>query len=457
MTQLRDLKKFLSLNSDDTPANLQEGEVIDILNSRLGSSSEEHGSGNLETLQGEIEVLIAPKGSVLYYGSAIGSGFIYSGYDEIAIGTQVWMRKNWDANYPGSKVYDDDEDNRPIYGGLYTHNQIMSTDFCPAGWRVPTEADIDILLTYLGGLMLAGGNMKNVGTGLWLTPNTGAADSAGFKAVPGGKFDLLFELLGENCLLWLQDDGVPVAPVALNGSEITAVSFVANWEAADGATGYRLDVSTSPVFASFVAGYNNKDVGNVLVTSVTGLSGTTNYYYRVRAYNEVGTSDNSNTETLQTKFAYNDYFLPSKDGYQAMNDELHLHGLGGFSNGHYWTSSEYSSTNAILFTFVTGLWNNDPKSNTYYVRACRAFTSITNYNLRDIGPAGGLIFYKSGNDYLEAAPIDQSVNQVWSNITNIAIGTTGETIGSGQANTTAIIGQVGHTDSAAKLCNDLII
>ncbi|HOD10615.1 MAG TPA: hypothetical protein PKH91_07710, partial [Flavobacterium sp.] len=36
------------------------------------------------------------------------------------------------------------------------------------------------------------------------------------------------------------------APVGLPASDITATSFVANWETVDGADGYRLDVSTSP-------------------------------------------------------------------------------------------------------------------------------------------------------------------------------------------------------------------
>jgi uncharacterized protein (TIGR02145 family) len=299
--KIKSEKRFFGgLNSDDNPANLPEGDYVGALNIRTGGSSEQHGEGILETLQGEIGILISPDSTITYYGTSIGGQFVYSGYDEIVIGTQTWMKKNYDVNYPGSKVYDDDEDNAPIYGRLYTHDQIMSSTFCPAGWRVPTEADIDTLLTYLGGVMIAGGKMKNVGTELWTTPNTGADDLSAFTAVPGGKFDLLFELLGNNCLLWLQDDGVPEAPVALNGSEITVTTFVTNWSVAGGATGYYLDVATDALFTSLVAGYNNLDVGNVLTYSIIGLSPFTNYYYRVRGYNEVGTGDNSNIQTIKT-------------------------------------------------------------------------------------------------------------------------------------------------------------
>jgi hypothetical protein len=86
----------------------------------------------------------------------------------------------------------------------------------------------------------------------------------------------------------------------------------------------------------------------------------------------------------------------------------------------------------------------------------RFFTSITNYVLRDIGPAGGLIFWKSGNDYLELAAVGQGAGQVWSNINNINLVGTNTAVGTGQANTAAIINQVGHITSAAKLCDELI-
>jgi len=42
----------------------------------------------------------------------------------------------------------------------------------------------------------------------------------------------------------------------------------------------------------------------------------------------------------------------------------------------------------------------------------------------------------------------------WSNVTALEIGATAKSPINGQANTTAIVGQAGHTASAAKLCND---
>jgi len=282
--QWSDIKKFFGgLNTDDNPNQLPEGDYTGGLNIRTLGSSEQHGEGPLETLQSEIEIILGVTADITYYGDVIGGDFIYTGYEEVQIGSQVWMKNNWDADYPGSKAYDDDEDNADVYGRLYTHDQVMATNFCPAGLHIPTEAEVDELLAFL--ISDQGGKLKNAGTERWLAPNTGATDSSGFKALPGGKFDSAFELLGLNGLFWLQDDGDPTAPVALNGSAPTATTFTANWLALEGVSGYRLDVATDIAFTAFVAGFNNLDVGNVLSYIVTGLVPFTDYFYRVRAYN----------------------------------------------------------------------------------------------------------------------------------------------------------------------------
>ena len=73
----------------------------------------------------------------------------------------------------------------------------------------------------------------------------------------------------------------------------TRSSFLANWAPVDGATGYRLDVSTNPSFGTYASGYQDLDVGNVTSRIVSHLSAGTTYYYRVRAYGVSGTSDAS--------------------------------------------------------------------------------------------------------------------------------------------------------------------
>lgn len=57
----------------------------------------------------------------------------------------------------------------------------------PWGWRVPTDADFNTLATTLGGVSVAGGKMKKDGLLYWAGPNTGADNSSGFSAIPGGR------------------------------------------------------------------------------------------------------------------------------------------------------------------------------------------------------------------------------------------------------------------------------
>jgi phosphodiesterase/alkaline phosphatase D-like protein len=92
----------------------------------------------------------------------------------------------------------------------------------------------------------------------------------------------------------------PSAPKAQTATNVTASSFTANWRSVSGATDYRLDVSTSNTFATYVPGYQDLSVGNVTSYNVTGLSAHTTYYYRVRAFNGCATSVNSNVKSVQT-------------------------------------------------------------------------------------------------------------------------------------------------------------
>lgn len=90
----------------------------------------------------------------------------------------------------------------------------------------------------------------------------------------------------------------PAAPFALPGAVLNTNSFQAFWVQAEGATGYRLDVSTNANFSNFVPGFSNLNVGLVATHTVLNTdlrAGVTNYY-RVRAYNASGTSTNSNVE-----------------------------------------------------------------------------------------------------------------------------------------------------------------
>jgi hypothetical protein len=209
-----------------------------------------------------------------------------------------------------------------------------------------------------------------------------------------------------------------------------------------------------------------------VATTVNIIQGIKPGTFKITGYKGVGITGYAPVACVAIIYA--DWFLPSKDELNKMYVNLHKgtdeNGIvyapvGGFLATAYWSSSEMtgaydSAHNAFFQNFTTGVQNGFGKEQTAATtRACRAFTSTTVYALRATGPAGGLIFYKLGNNYQEASPTDLSTNQRWSNIHDVAIGVTAEgtAIGTGQANTLAIIGQTGHTTSAAKLCDDLII
>lgn len=72
------------------------------------------------------------------------------------------------------------------YGALYNWYAVDTGLLAPAGWHVPTNAEWDILVAFLGGDAVAGGHLKEAGTVHWAAPNTGADNTSGFTALPGG-------------------------------------------------------------------------------------------------------------------------------------------------------------------------------------------------------------------------------------------------------------------------------
>jgi hypothetical protein len=259
-------------------------------------------------------------------------------------------------------------------------------------------------------------------------------------------------------------DVVPVKPVIQATTDITPSTFTANWILNENTVGYYIDVSEDSTFGedpSITPVLDNYDVGNVVSYVVTGLQKLTTYYCRIRAYNNIGSSADSDTAIGVTiGMLYTDWFLPSRNELNSMYTELKVHGVGDFTSLEYWSSSEFFTSDVAYWqNFNTGGQSGSQKYEkiNLCVRACRSFTSVSpSYSLRDVGPAGGLIFYKSGSSYLEAAPWDQGSSVEWSNV-HTGFAGTGTAIGTGMANSLAIIAQVGHVNSAAKLCRDLII
>ncbi len=91
------------------------------------------------------------------------------------------------------------------------------------------------------------------------------------------------------------------------------------------------------------------------------------------------------------------------------------------------------------------------------------FTVSLGFTVGDTGPAGGLIFYDKGSvsngwRYMEAASSDQYTGGiVWWNGSWVTTGATTTGIGSGSANTTAIIAAQGTGSYAASVCANLVL
>ena len=137
-------------------------------------------------------------------------------YDVIDIVGQCWMEENlkvehynngdaiptglsdavWAATHLDSTgafaVYNNLAFHKVIYGLLYNHYAVKDPrGLCPTGWSAGTDTEWTDLRAYLGGVDEAGARAKAIGTlsagtGYWQDPNTGATNSSGFTALPGG-------------------------------------------------------------------------------------------------------------------------------------------------------------------------------------------------------------------------------------------------------------------------------
>lgn len=134
------------------------------------------------------------------------------GYNTITIGNQVWFAENlrttkyangdpipsysligsYSGITTGAYTYYDRSDSlKNIYGLLYNWFAVKDArGLCPSGWRVPSFNDFIILDTYLGGVSVAGGKLKEAGLVNWNSSNYGATNETGFSGLPGGQFDL---------------------------------------------------------------------------------------------------------------------------------------------------------------------------------------------------------------------------------------------------------------------------
>jgi len=169
----------------------------------------------------------------------VGNGSLTDSRDGLryiykTIGTQTWMIENlaWlpavspsskgsETNplyyvygYEGSNVKDAKAAiNYNTYGVLY--NWEAAKTACPAGWHLPDDGEWKVLETFLGMSQAdadaigwsrysgeVGAKLKETGTAHWVSPNTYASNTSGFKALPGGGFVNSFYGLSRDVHFW---------------------------------------------------------------------------------------------------------------------------------------------------------------------------------------------------------------------------------------------------------------
>jgi len=149
-------------------------------------------------------------------------------YHTVTIGNQVWLKENLKVTHyrngdpvPEGKIgkkagpastdgewwnYNNSDSLGQIYGRLYNFYAISdSRILAPLGFRVASDSDWIALAATIGPDSLVGGMLKEAGTLHWWTPNTGATNSSGFTALPGGAYNSvtgIFSFLSYGASLW---------------------------------------------------------------------------------------------------------------------------------------------------------------------------------------------------------------------------------------------------------------
>lgn len=161
----------------------------------------------------------------------------------------------------------------------------------------------------------AGYNGTFVNSPEWVDPYTYAwqkvgsstviATSKNITGLTPGDYRVTVALTGvssPNAKTFTVGSAPEVTATAGTGADCTT-TINANWNAVGGTTSYVLDVATDAAFTTFVAGYNNLDVGNAITHAVINVPPGL-IYYRIRRNTSCGVSASSNViqyQTLQVK------------------------------------------------------------------------------------------------------------------------------------------------------------
>jgi uncharacterized protein (TIGR02145 family) len=181
-------------------------------------------------------------------------------YKTITIGSQNWMAQNlrtnnfsngdpiqlmesnsdWaNATTPGSTSLYNDNTYDSLVGKIYNFYTVSDIrNVCPTNWHVPTDAEWQILIDFLGGNEFAGAFLKSEGDQYWtpieFSPFAPGNNSTGFSALPAGTRDGLGFFWSDGTLVsyWSSTD--------FGGGEalVTFMDSGSDWAETQGLGGY---------------------------------------------------------------------------------------------------------------------------------------------------------------------------------------------------------------------------
>ncbi|MCB2231581.1 hypothetical protein KQH82_12755 [bacterium] len=131
-------------------------------------------------------------------------------------------RDEWRAARSGAySEWNNDSGYVPLYGRIYNFYAASDArNIAPEGWHVPTDAEWKQLEMCLGMTQGEadlegfrgdqGGKLKQIGTILWSTPNTGATNESGFSAIGTGHRDQWGDFISQGIVtaLWTSTESV---------------------------------------------------------------------------------------------------------------------------------------------------------------------------------------------------------------------------------------------------------